>query len=123
MDTTARISDAEWEVMKIIWNTPYCTAGTVIEALKDNRDWKPKTIKTLITRLVDKGVLGFEPLGREYKYFPKIEESDCIKQERRSFVNRVYRGSLKAMLLNFLDEENLSKEDIEELKQILNERK
>jgi BlaI family penicillinase repressor len=123
MEENPRISDAEWEVMKVIWDNPNCTAGFVIEALKDFRDWKPKTIKSLIKRLTDKGILSFEPDGREYRYYPLISEKECVKSERDSFLQRVYRGSKKAMLLNFIDENELSNEDIEELKRILDERK
>lgn len=123
MDVSPRISDSEWEVMKIIWDNPNCTAGFVIDSLKDLKEWKPKTIKTLIKRLTDKGVLSFEPDGREYKYYSLISEKQCVKLERESFLQRVYRGSKKAMLLNFIDENDLSEEDIEELKRILNERK
>lgn len=122
MENISRISDAEWEVMKIIWNNPNCTSGQVLEALKGKKDWNPKTVRTLIKRLVDKQILGYEPFGREYKYYPLVKEEECVKQESHSFLNRVYRGSLKTMLLNFIDEESLSKEDIEELKDILNKR-
>lgn len=123
MSYNSKISDAEWEVMKIIWKNPYCTASRVIDSLKDHKEWKPKTIKTLIRRLLEKEVIGFEPFGREYKYYPLINEEDCVKEESKSFLQRVYRGSLKSMLLNFIEDDNLSKEDVEELTRILKERK
>ncbi|ERI92459.1 copper transport repressor, CopY/TcrY family [Clostridiales bacterium oral taxon 876 str. F0540] len=118
-----KISDSEWEVMKIIWQNPNCTAGEVIDALKDKKEWQPKTVKTLIRRLVDKKALGYEQYKREYKYYPLVEERDCVKEESKSFLQRVYRGSLKNMLLNFIEDESLTKEDIEELARILEERK
>lgn len=123
MSYNSKISDAEWEVMKVIWKNPYCTASTVIDSLKDHKEWKPKTIKTLIRRLLEKEVIGFEPFGREYKYYPLINEEHCVKEESKSFLQRVYRGSLKSMLLNFIEDDNLSKEDVEELTRILKERK
>lgn len=123
MFNNLKISDSEWEVMKIIWKYPYCTASKVIESLEDSKEWKPKTVKSLIKRLVDKNILGFEQEGREYKYYPLVNEDECVKIESESFLERVYRGSLKNMLLNFLENDNLSKEDIEELTKILNERK
>ncbi len=118
-----KISDSEWEIMKIIWQNPNCTAGEVIDALKDKKEWQPKTVKTLIRRLVDKKALGYEQYKREYKYYPLVEERDCVKEESKSFLQRVYRGSLKNMLLNFIEDESLTKEDIEELTRILEERK
>ncbi|MBL4937081.1 BlaI/MecI/CopY family transcriptional regulator [Clostridium sp. YIM B02515] len=118
-----KISDSEWEIMKVIWQNPNCTAGEVIDALKDKKEWQPKTVKTLIRRLVDKKALGYEQYKREYKYYPLVEEGDCVKEESKSFLQRVYRGSLKNMLLNFIEDESLTKEDIEELTRILEERK
>ena len=122
METNLKISDAEWEVMKIIWDNPYCSAGMIIDKLDNVKDWKPKTVKTLIKRLSVKGIIGFEPEGREYRYYPLLGEDECVKMEKESFLKRVYRGSRKAMLISLIDEE-LTNEDIEELKHILNERK
>lgn len=123
MDAISKISDAEWEIMKIIWKKPNCTAMYIIEQLKDSKEWKPKTIKTLIRRLVDKNIIGYEQYGREYKYYSLVNEEECRKTESVSFLQKVYSGSLKAMVLNFIEEDNLSKEDIQDLKSILNERK
>ena len=123
MGEASKISKAEWEIMKIIWKNPNCTAMDIIEKLKDSKEWKPKTIKTLIRRLFDKNIIGYEQFGREYKYYSLVNEEECRKTESVSFLQKVYSGSLKAMVLNFIEEDNLSKEDIEDLKSILNERK
>lgn len=123
MEHISKISDSEWEIMKVIWKEPNCTAQFIIGQLKDTQKWKPKTIKTLISRLIDKNIIGFEQFGREYKYYSLVNEDECRKAESESFLHKVYSGSLKSMLLNFIEEENLSKEDIEDLKSILNERK
>lgn len=118
------ISDAEWEIMRICWvmDVPF-TANEIVEALKDHIDWKPNTIKTLIGRLVKKGVLGYKEDGRNYLYYPLIAEEECIKAESKSFLTRVFGGALKPMLVTFLQDEKLSREEIEELKRILDERK
>lgn len=123
MGNASKISDSEWEIMRIIWKTPNCTALEIIEHLKDSQKWKPKTVKTLISRLISKNIIGFEQSGREYKYYSILSEEECRKIENKSFLHRVYNGSLKSMLLNFIEEENLTKEEIEELKSFLNERK
>lgn len=123
MENTSKISDSEWEIMKIIWKNPNCTALDIIEQLKDRQKWKPKTIKTLISRLIDKKIIGFEQSGREYKYYSLVNEAECRKAESDTFLQKVYNGSLKSMLLNFIEKENLTKEDIEDLRSILNERK
>jgi len=72
---------------------------------------------------VKKGALGFKEEGRVYIYNPLVTEQDCIQAESKSFLTRVFGGALKPMLVTFLQEEKLSQEDIEELKQLLEERK
>lgn len=124
MKETSNISDAEWEVMRICWREPApCTANEIVEALKLTTDWKPNTIKTLIGRLVKKGILGFKEEGRIYLYYPLVAEQKCIKEESESFLTRVFGGAVKPMLVTFLQEEKLTRDDIEELKQLLEERK
>ena len=124
MSKIPKISEAEWEVMKIVWSKAVpCTANEIVDALGNFSDWKPNTIKTLITRLVKKGALGFREERRIYWYYPLITENKCIRSETKSFVKRVFGGAIKPMLVTFLQEENLSQEEIEELKRILEERK
>lgn len=124
MFTTPKISDAEWEVMKICWQkSSPCTASDIVEALKQSQAWKPNTIKTLIGRLVKKGALGYKEEGRVYSYYSLVTEKECIRAESKSFLSRVFDGALKPMLVAFLEEEKLSPSDIEELKQILEESK
>lgn len=117
-----RISEAEWEVMKILWVKSPLSANQIIESLSGSNNWKPKTVKTLISRLVKKNAIGFTQDNRLYYYYPLVDEDECLKAESQSFLNRVYGGALKPMLINFLREEKLSLDEIEELKRILDER-
>lgn len=123
MKDLPKISEAEWEVMKTIWENNPCTSNQVIERLKDTTDWMPKTIKTLITRLVKKNVLGFNVEGRVYYYYPLLTKQECVKAESHSFLKRIYNGTLKSMLINFIEENELTKEEIDELKEMLDDRK
>lgn len=116
-----KISNSEWEVMKIIWNNSEITSTSIIEALKDKSQWKPATVKSLINRLLNKKAIGFNKLGNEYFYFPLISEDECIKLESHSFINRVFNGSIKSMLLTFVESKEISETEIEELKNILNQ--
>ncbi|MEA4902576.1 BlaI/MecI/CopY family transcriptional regulator [Desulfitobacterium sp.] len=119
-----KISEAEWEVMKIIWSkSSPCTANDIVDALIDVADWKPNTIKTLINRLVKKKALGYKEEGRLYLYYPLVSQAECIKSETKSFVKRVFGGALQPMLVSFLQEETLSPDEIEELRHIIEERK
>lgn len=117
------ISESEWQVMKVLWASAPQTGNQVVEALADSTSWSPKTIKTLLNRLVKKKALGFKKQGRSYSYCPLVGEEDCARAETRSFLKRVYGGTLHPMLSNFLEEGHLTAEEIEELKRILDEKK
>lgn len=119
MKSMPKISESEWLVMKEIWGQHPITANDIVFALSDTTTWSPKTIKTLLTRLVKKGAVGYETGGREYHYFPLVEESVLVKEESRSFLQRVFGGTIKPMLATLVESEDLSAEDIEELKRIL----
>jgi len=120
MAKTPRISEAEWEVMKALWNTSPMTANEIVEELTGKTRWKRETIRTLINRLVGKKALGFEKKGRQYHYFPRLTEAEGIKAEAESFVKRIGRGSIEPMLAAFVEEKQLSPEKIDRLKHILN---
>jgi BlaI family penicillinase repressor len=116
---TPRISEAEWEVMKICWIKPLITAQEIIETLSANDEWHPKTVKTLLNRLVKKRALGFKKEGRAYLYQPLVAENDCVTAESKSFLDRVFGGSLKPMLTHFVENRKLSPKEIAELKNLL----
>jgi BlaI family transcriptional regulator, penicillinase repressor len=113
------ISDAEWLVMQVVWAKSPVPAVEVVEDLAPRTNWKPKTVMTLLNRLVKKGLLGFHKQGRAYQYYARVEQADCVKAEGRSFIQRVYGGALKPILVDFLEDADLSPEDVEELKRIL----
>jgi BlaI family penicillinase repressor len=119
MKSMPKISESEWLVMKEIWGEHPITANDIVGVLSDTTTWSPKTIKTLLTRLVKKGAVGYEAQGREYHYYPLIEEDVLVKEESRSFLQRVFGGTIKPMLATLVESEDLSAEDIEELKRIL----
>lgn len=122
MDSKPRISEAEWAVMKVLWDRSPLTANEVVDSLSGKRAWKPKTVRTLLNRLVSKKALKFDKKGREYLYRPAVSEAFCIKAETKSFLSRSGAAALKPVLAAFLEEEQLSEEDIAELKQLLEEK-
>jgi len=122
MKTLPRISESEWLVMRVLWSKGALTSNEVVKELTGSTKWKPKTIKTLITRLMNKGAIKFKKEGRKYRYYPVISEAECVGAQRRSFVRRVYGGTMKPMLAAFLEDANLSSEDIIELKKILDQK-
>ena len=122
MQDRPKISDAEWQVMKVLWQKTPVTANEIVEKLSAETDWKPKTIRTLINRLCAKNAISFDKDGRQYMYYPVLTEEECVRQETRSFMTRIRTGALKPMLAAFLEEENLSQEEIDELKYILDKK-
>src|SRR6185503_16401303 len=86
-----KISDAEWRVMKVIWEKQPITTNEVVDALAET-DWKPKTIHTLLRRLVDKGALHFERKGREYSFQALISAQESEQALTRSFLGRFFDG-------------------------------
>jgi len=121
MENIPNITDAELQIMKIIWNNSPLTAAEIIEQLGDSTNWSPKTIHTLISRLVKKNALALEKTSPFYKYSPLVSEADLRRVETKSFIQKLYNGSLHLLLSNFIKEESLTPEEIEDLKRILDD--
>jgi len=120
MKPLPRISETEWEVMRVIWERHPITAAEVIAALtRQDPTWHPKTIRTFLARLVHKGALDYEPEGRRYVYAPRVSERESTAAASESFLDRVFGGSLRPMLAHFVKSRRLSRRDVEELKRIL----
>ena len=114
------ISDAEWNVMEVVWSAqPPVTANDVVERLAGRTDWNPRTVKTLLNRLVNKGALAFQLDGKRYLYRPKVSRDECVRVQSRSFLSRVFGGATGAALLHFVEEHDLSPAEIEQLKRVL----
>ena len=122
MKKLPRISESEWLVMRLLWSKSPMAAQEIFEQLDGTTEWKPKTVKTLIDRLVKKGAVKFEKDGRRYMYYPAVGRAECVATERRSFARRVYGGTVKPMLAAFLEDAELSADDISELKKILEQK-
>ena len=123
MKELPKISEAEWEVMKLLWKTNPLTSEKIIASLSENNDWSDQTIKTFITRLIKKGAISFEKTGRIYNYYPVVSEDECVKSENEFFLKKVYDGALNMLFTKFLEEEDLSIDEIEELENILKDKK
>lgn len=120
---TTSISDAEWRVMDALWERSPATAAEVIEALDGVADWSPRTIKTLLARLVRKGHLEFVPRGREYVYRPRVGRDACLRKETRSFLGRFFGSSVSPLVAQLIDAGDLSDADVAELEAILEQRR
>jgi len=120
MRPAPRISETEWEIMKIIWSRGSCAAGDIISVLqRADASWHPRTAKAFLNRLVKKKVLGFRKEGRAYVYRALVRQEDCVDAASESFLDRVFGGSLKPMLAHFVQRDKLSAEEIRELRRLL----
>lgn len=119
MNNAPHITEAECAVMKLLWQREPLTAIEIISELKQQMDWSDQTIKTFINRLHKKQAIRFEKSGRNYLYYPLVSHNDYLKAENRSFLDRIYNGAVGMLFAKFLEEEKLSKQDIGELQQLL----
>ena len=119
MKSLPQISEAEFEVMKIIWKYAPINTNEITEKLTKTTAWSPKTIHTLIKRLVNKGAISHEKDGRVFVYTPQIKENEYVGIESRHFLKRFYNGDSSRMVSSFLENNKLSKAEIENLRSIL----
>lgn len=122
MQHLPQISEAEYEVMKVIWKYAPINTNEVTEHLTRTTDWNPKTIHTLLKRLVTKGAITYEKQSRIFVYTPLIKESEYVSQESSSFLKRYFHGDISAMVSSYLENENLSDKEIDSLREILSRR-
>lgn len=113
------ITEAEWQVMKVLWKNSYCHASKVIEELEKTTGWKPTTVKTLLSRLVKKKVVTFRKENNAYIYTPTVSEEECQEAESESFLNRLFNGSCNLMVSRLIHANKLTGEDIQELRLLL----
>ncbi|MBQ8836364.1 MAG: BlaI/MecI/CopY family transcriptional regulator [Clostridia bacterium] len=112
------IAETEWKVMEVLWREPMLTIGEIRSRLAST-DWSDSTIKTLVRRLTQKGALGIDNSKGQFRYFPVANENECKLQETKSFLDRLYHGSLKMLMANLVSDSNLSKEEEKELMDII----
>ena len=121
MKALPQISEAEFEVMNVIWKHAPISTNEITEKLTQTTKWRPKTIQTLIKRLVTKGALSYEKQSRVFVYTPLIEEKEYIGQESHSFLERYYDGDITAMLSAYIEDDKLSESEIDTLRSLLME--
>ncbi|MFO1486050.1 MAG: BlaI/MecI/CopY family transcriptional regulator [Verrucomicrobiaceae bacterium] len=114
-----KISDAEWTVMKVLWDRGTSTLSDVVRELEGRLHWKPRTVQSLIRRLTDKGALAVEAVGREFRYTPAVDQDHCQHEESRSFLDRVFNGRLTPFVAGLMEHEEVTKDDLAALREVL----
>ena len=122
MNTLPQISEAEFEVMKIVWRYAPISTNEITEKLLQTTNWSPKTIQTLIKRLVTKGALTYEKQSRVFVYTPLVKEREYIGQESSSFLNRFYDGDITAMVSAYIKNDKLSESELDTLRTLLSQK-
>lgn len=122
MKSLPQISEAEFEVMKVVWKYAPISTNEVTEILTKTTSWRPKTIQTLLKRLVTKGALTYHKQSRVFIYTPLVKEDEYVSQESSSFLNRYYDGNITTMMSAFLESDKLSKTEIDMLRALLSKK-
>lgn len=112
------ISESEWKVMDILWKKPNSTIMDISNEL-GNCGWGYSTIKTLVHRLYKKGAIGADDSTGKFKYFPVATKEDCVQSETKSFLDRIYGGSVKMLMANLASKSELSEKEVKQLMSII----
>jgi len=120
---TERISDAEHAVMEVLWKRAPLTATEVADQVVREKDWSLQTVKTLLSRLAAKAVVGTERDGRRFLYSPLVERDAYLTGVSRNFVDRLFGGKVMPLVAHLAEADELSADDIREIEELLRELK
>lgn len=116
------ISESEWAVMEVLWDNSPQTAPSVARVLQESTGWAENTVRTLITRLVEKGALAIADGDAVPKlYAAAVKREACVKAESESFLGRIFQGAAKPLLVHFASTARLTPQEVRELKKLLDE--
>jgi BlaI family transcriptional regulator, penicillinase repressor len=117
-----KISDSEWAVMELLWDHSPRTASEIAKALRKKTSWAENTVRTLLTRLVEKGALKVQDqTGSPKLYSPAVKREACVKAESESFLDRIFQGAAKPLLVHFAKNARLTPDEVKELKKLLDQ--
>ena len=107
--------------MEVLWESSPRTSSAVIKALRESTGWADNTVRTLLTRLVEKGALKARDTEEGRVYYPAVKRERCVQAESADFLQRVFQGAAKPLLLHFATHAELTAAEVEELKSLLDE--
>ena len=117
------LSNGEWTLMKVLWESSPQTITHLTAALKDSTGWDRHTVIPMLSRLEEKGAVAYRHNGRAKEYYPRLQQREASRSETKRFLEKVYNGSLGVMVHAMVDSHALSREDIQELAAILEKAK
>ena len=115
------LSDREWAVLNVLWNTEGAELGAVVDLLYPQMKWSRNTVLTYLTRMEAKGLVWIDKEVSPHTYHAAMDRESCQKQERKSFLQKVYSGAAGDLVAAFLKEERISKEERERLRKLLDD--
>ena len=115
----AAITPTEWRLMECLWAKSPRTGREAVEYMQEREGWSRSTTLTLLRRMTEKGILRCDEKGEVREYFPELKREDAVQRETRSFLNRVYRGSVGLLVSSMVEEQELSQEEIDQLYAVL----
>lgn len=116
------VSESEWIVMEALWENSPQTASAVAKALRESTGWAENTVRTLMTRLVEKGALRIaDPAVPPKRYLPAVKRELCVQAESASFLERIFQGAAKPLLVHFARNARLTENEARELKALLDQ--
>jgi BlaI family penicillinase repressor len=117
------LSPAEWQVMKTLWELGPLDARGVFAAVPESSEWAYQTVKTLLSRMVVKGAVAYDQVGNSYLYRAAVPQEELTRQEVRNVFERVVGAAVSPVIAHFIDEAQLSDEEIQKLQQLLDEKR
>ena len=114
-----RIGEAEYAVMEVLWKDAPLTANEVADRVPSERDWSIRTVKTMLARLLAKGVLAHEEDGRRYLYRPAVARADYVAQESGRLIDRMFGGRVTPLVAQLAERDRLTQADIAEIEALL----
>lgn len=118
MKKEINIAETEWKIMEVLWQNPDITI-TEIKSNLSETGWSDSTIKTLVRRLCGKGAVSVDEGKSPFVYSPVVSEKECKIKETKSFIDKVYHGSLKLLMANLVTDSSLSRDDELKLMEII----
>jgi BlaI family penicillinase repressor len=115
------ITEAEWAIMELLWEKSPRPSQEIVALLEEGRGWKRATVVTLLARLTAKGALATEAQGNRFLYTPAVRRTACVAEETRSFLDRLFGGTLRPLVAHCAEHHSLTKKDVAELKALLDE--
>lgn len=119
MSEEINVTNSEWYLLECLWEEAPLSLMQLVNALKEKRDWSKSTCATMVRRMTQKGLLDYKEDGKTKMFYPLVKREDIVVRETKDFLHRIYDGSVGMMMSALVARNDLSKEDIKELQEIL----